>query len=92
MFYYTFNSTVGELTIVADESNIKAIYFGGFDSEKKLTPLISKAVTQLQEYFSGTRKEFSLPLSPAGTDFQKKSLERSYSYSLWKNSILQGSC
>lgn len=29
------------------------------------------AVAQLDEYFAGTRTEFSLPLAPHGTDFQK---------------------
>lgn len=27
---------------------------------------------QIGEYFAGTRREFDLPLDPAGTDFQKK--------------------
>ena len=29
-------------------------------------------IRQLKEYFAGKRREFSLPLSPAGTEFQKK--------------------
>jgi len=41
-------------------------------SEKKETALIKKAAGQLSEYFAGRRKEFDLPLSFAGTDFQKK--------------------
>ncbi len=27
---------------------------------------------QLREYFAGTRRDFDLPLSPAGTDFQRR--------------------
>ena len=30
------------------------------------------AITQLTEYFAGDRKEFDLPLAPAGTPFQQK--------------------
>jgi methylated-DNA-[protein]-cysteine S-methyltransferase len=71
MFYYTFDSYIGMLTIAADEKNIKAVFFGEYDGESTLTPLISNAVTQLNEYFNGERKVFSLPLCPDGTDFQK---------------------
>lgn len=38
----------------------------------KCTPVIVSAMTQLTEYFAGTRQTFDLPLAPAGTDFQKK--------------------
>ncbi len=34
-------------------------------------PLMDRAVTQLEEYFVGTRREFTLPLLTAGTPFQK---------------------
>ena len=36
------------------------------------TPLAKEAQKQLDEYFAGKRKTFDLPLSPHGTDFQKK--------------------
>jgi methylated-DNA-[protein]-cysteine S-methyltransferase len=35
-------------------------------------PLLDRAVAQLMEYFAGERTEFDLPLSPIGTDFQRK--------------------
>lgn len=34
--------------------------------------ILDKAVTQLQEYFSGKRKTFDLPLKQQGTAFQQK--------------------
>ncbi|MEO1010332.1 MAG: methylated-DNA--[protein]-cysteine S-methyltransferase [Bacteroidota bacterium] len=34
--------------------------------------VLEDAVYQLQEYFEGKRKSFSLTLNPTGTDFQKK--------------------
>ena len=34
-------------------------------------PLLRTAADQLTAYFSGTRSEFSLPLAPAGTAFQR---------------------
>lgn len=36
------------------------------------TPVLAMVKTQLSEYFAGKRKEFSVPLAPKGTDFQKK--------------------
>ncbi len=36
------------------------------------TALLAEARRQLSEYFCGERKEFSLPLSVSGTEFQKK--------------------
>lgn len=33
---------------------------------------LQNAVTQLQEYFEGSRKDFTINLNPQGTDFQKK--------------------
>ena len=36
------------------------------------TPLLKEAVEQLEEYLSGERESFDLPLNPKGTEFQKK--------------------
>jgi len=38
---------------------------------QKETPLLKKAVEQLEDYFKGTLKEFDLPLAPNGTKFQQ---------------------
>ncbi|GAL25269.1 methylated-DNA-protein-cysteine methyltransferase [Vibrio variabilis] len=35
-------------------------------------PVLSDAATQLTEYLSGTRQQFSLPLAAKGTEFQSK--------------------
>jgi methylated-DNA-[protein]-cysteine S-methyltransferase len=32
--------------------------------------LLARAAEQLREYFAGERREFDLPLAPAGTEFQ----------------------
>lgn len=34
--------------------------------------ILRQAMAQLDEYFRGERQEFTLPLSPSGTEFQKK--------------------
>jgi methylated-DNA-[protein]-cysteine S-methyltransferase len=39
--------------------------------ERSETPLIKNAASQLDEYFTGLRKAFDLPLSLKGTEFQR---------------------
>lgn len=36
------------------------------------SPLLAAAAEQLDEYFGGRRQRFELPLSPGGTDFQRR--------------------
>lgn len=36
------------------------------------SPLIVQCKLQIEEYFSGKRKVFNLPLAPQGTEFQRK--------------------
>ncbi len=38
----------------------------------EIPKVLQNAVTQLQEYFEGSRKDFTINLNPQGTDFQKK--------------------
>jgi len=41
------------------------------DFTEHITPVIEQATAQLDEYFAGTRRAFSVPLLFAGTEFQK---------------------
>ena len=40
--------------------------------EEGSSPVIGSAITQLDEYFAGARREFDVPLLFTGTDFQQK--------------------
>jgi methylated-DNA-[protein]-cysteine S-methyltransferase len=69
------DSPVGFIEIKGTEEFISSALF----YDKPPTPtsddtpqLLFKAAAQFQEYFSGTRKEFDLPLQQTGTDFQQK--------------------
>jgi methylated-DNA-[protein]-cysteine S-methyltransferase len=77
----TMTSPVGALRIIAGERGLRAILWGAEDAariasieEDELvegrTPLLDRAVAQLEEYFAGTRRDFDLPLDPLGTPFQ----------------------
>lgn len=37
----------------------------------RTTPILERAAAQLAEYFAGARRDFELPLAPAGTEFQR---------------------
>jgi methylated-DNA-[protein]-cysteine S-methyltransferase len=68
-------SPVGKLGIVEDEGRICGIFFADSQAQmpearRKETPCIREAARQLEEYFSGKRSAFNLPLHLAGSDFQ----------------------
>lgn len=76
------DTNMGKLSIASSTQGIVAIEFGEADfstTSKKMklhlvngpTPLLDNCVEQLREYFAGERREFSLPLHPIGTEFQK---------------------
>ncbi len=72
MYYYGYNTKIGKIYISADENSVLAISLNKPDYCEKETPLIKKAFQELDEYFSGKRKTFDLPLKLNGTEFQQK--------------------
>ena len=74
-YIYFYDTVVGTICLGEEDNFITNLYFKDEwdleDSEVKETPLIKEAKRQLDEYFSGNRKEFDLPLKAIGTDFQK---------------------
>lgn len=67
-----FSSPVGTLTLTEEEDALTGLYFGRLSrqGQEVLSPVLEETARQLSEYFSGKRREFSLPLSPKGTEFQ----------------------
>lgn len=72
-------SKIGSLYLVASGKGLEGIFW-----EKQTAPMakslkeaepevkiLSQTARELEEYFSGKRKKFSLRLAPAGTSFQK---------------------
>lgn len=71
---YYYESGLGVIGIAEANGRITHLFFEGEnfpdqDYEKKETPLLAEADRQLREYFEGKRREFDLPLAPAGTAF-----------------------
>lgn len=72
-FYETLIGTIG---IAEDNGKITHVNISQTkwpnDAVEKETPILKEAAKQLNEYFAGTRKVFTLPLAPKGTPFQLK--------------------
>jgi len=73
------DSPVGPLFLAASTDGLRAVEFRDNrhpvrrDSEWRAgdNAVLRNARRQLDEYFAGKRQAFDLPLSPAGTDFQR---------------------
>lgn len=70
------DTPVGPVTVVATERAVTAVRFGAagpaVGQTGDLPPVLRQAVEELREYFAGGRREFTLPLAPAGTPFQQE--------------------
>ncbi|MBS5322140.1 MAG: methylated-DNA--[protein]-cysteine S-methyltransferase [Lachnospiraceae bacterium] len=70
-----YKSPVGELLIVCTETALLSL---GARKEqesaedKENNPVIQQTIKELEEYFAGSRKVFTVPLDLRGTEFQKK--------------------
>lgn len=77
------DTPVGPLTVVASDVGVRAVLWPndlagdrtripiGPTADDPTHPVLAAAVTQLEEYFAGTRTEFDVPLDPIGTEFQR---------------------
>lgn len=69
-------SALGRIGIAETNGKITNIFFGNTvlpgEYIMEDTPLLNEAVSQLNEYFSGERKDFDLPIAPEGTVFEQK--------------------
>jgi methylated-DNA-[protein]-cysteine S-methyltransferase len=79
--YKIVDSPVGRLTLVATDEGIAAILWENdrpnrvrlnIEAEDDRHPLLVEAGRQLEEYFAGRRKAFTLTLDVAGTPFQRQ--------------------
>ena len=81
-YYYTvMESPVGDITLIADDKSLCAIYWPNQQPNEKKFPDLEKkdsnkvlrsTVKQLNDYFKGKRTQFDLPLRAVGTNFQEQ--------------------
>lgn len=73
-------TTVGDLYLLASEKGLKGVNIESWDAEtvthlERKTPeikILNQTKRELEEYFSGTRQKFQIPLDVEGSEFQKK--------------------
>ncbi len=80
-YYQLHDSPVGELLLISDGAALTALHMtaGKYvpslevdwlrDDERAV---LTQTRRELDEYFSGKRRVFSIPLAPSGTEFQKQ--------------------
>jgi len=77
MRYAIADSPVGTLLLARDEDGIREIRFPKGrnldipEAWSKSERALADVRKQLREYFEGKRREFDVPLAPAGTEFQR---------------------
>lgn len=64
------HSPIGDLSLAEEDGKIVSLDWG-WGSEQSSTPVLAEARRQIDAYFDGELRDFSLPLAPVGTDFQK---------------------
>lgn len=73
-FTTTTDSPVGPLLLTSDGTALTRLLFGGIPDPGWSTEpchVLDVAVAQLADYFAGRRRDFDLPVEPAGTPFQQ---------------------
>lgn len=81
MQHMIIDSPMGPLTLVENDAGLAAVYMAEHKRRPGVetlggvvtgSPVLSAAAEQLGEYFTGSGRDFSLPLAPAGSDFQHR--------------------
>jgi methylated-DNA-[protein]-cysteine S-methyltransferase len=76
--YTVVPSPVGELVLTVEDGSVTRVGFAArtpIDATWRrddADPALTGARDQLDEYFTGDRRDFDLPLAPAGTPFQRQ--------------------
>lgn len=67
-----YNSPIGFLELQEDEGYLSGLYFrDGPGTEDEHSEVFTEVRKQLDEYFTGSRSEFTVPLKISGTSFQE---------------------
>lgn len=73
---FIYDTVIGKIMIADNGDAITRLYFENQIDEKNFniaeTPLLKKAISQINEYLGGKRKKFDIKLAFSGTDFQKR--------------------
>lgn len=73
-YSFVYQTSLGSITLTADERTLTECTYGAPNKGSVVlqTPVLEQAFGELQEYLSGKRAVFHVPLNPTGTLFQQK--------------------
>lgn len=80
LYTTTIDSPLGVLTIRGSDEGVRAVTWPDDDPGRvridapavaDSNDIVTDAARQLEEYFTGARRHFDVPLDPIGTDFQR---------------------
>lgn len=77
-YYQQMTCPFGTVHLYASEQHLKALLFKPWAKVQThevinaSNPVLDITMSQLEEYFLGTRQTFDIPLEPSGTEFQQK--------------------
>jgi methylated-DNA-[protein]-cysteine S-methyltransferase len=71
MPHASLNSSFGSFAVFEADGALVALEWGRAPAEEA-SPLLSQAIEQLEAYFGRRLRDFSLPLRPRGTPFQRR--------------------
>lgn len=74
---FVYDSPVGALTLTSNGEAITGLWFEGrahgeVPGSAHADQVLKQACRELDEYFAGTLREFTVPVAPEGTDFQRR--------------------
>jgi len=82
MYYTYLDTSIGELLLAGDQHALHELGFPDGPKRRRAEPqwelrdaIFSEAKAQLNQYFAGSLKSFSIPLEPNGTPFQLSVLD-----------------
>lgn len=70
----TISTPIGPLGLIAEDDYLVEILFEGLPpgTQEADSPVLRLAEEQLNEYFAGKRRDFSIPIKLEGTNFQRE--------------------
>ena len=71
---YLYKTQIGNIGIIEEDDMIIEVSFESIHTNCKVeqTELLNRTYHQMEEYLSGKRKVFDIPINPKGTSFQKQ--------------------
>ena len=71
-YYDNFDTPLGMMEITANHEAVLSIHFVEHAQAVRSNTATDIAKQQMREYFDGKREHFDMPMTPQGTEFQKR--------------------